>query len=234
MTFLTDKLRQAPIVRNSPLKKLYWPVKSLLRTVGLTAPVSPTESGVTSYRRRSAWGFDPVSCPCDRQFVEYLQQRDITDQSVFHFGTGTHHIVGCENQKLAQPNQILAITASHPEHEAYVKLALQSRGIEKYYKVLFNDIYTLDARNLPSFDVVSLFHLCEFYLPEEAAFVNHDDRSLLALFLEKLNPNGILILYDRSNNWPEAKLLIEELESSNLVERVETYQNLWVYRRKTA
>jgi hypothetical protein len=55
---------------------------------------------------------------------------------------------------------------------------------------------------------------------------------LLALFLEKLNPNGILILYDRSNNWPEAKLLIEELELRNIVEQVEIYQNLWVYRRK--
>jgi SAM-dependent methyltransferase len=229
MVSLTEKIKQTPIVRYFPFKNLYWKAKKM---AGFARPVTPSEAGMTSYRRRSSWGFDPEACPCDRQFVEYLQHRGITDRSIFHFGTGSHHLVGCENQTLAKPNQIFGITASYPEHEAYAELVLRSRGIEKNYKVLYSDIYTLDARNLPGFDVVTLFHLCEFYMPDQAAFVNHDDRSLLALFVEKLNPDGVIVFYDRSNNWPEAKPLIEELELQNLVKLVEVYQNLRVYRRK--
>jgi hypothetical protein len=234
MTSLNQKLRQSPIVRHPLLKRIYWQTQRLLRKVGLSAPLSPTDAGVVWYRQRSAWKLDRKSCPCDCQLVEYLQQANIHDQHVFHFGTGSHHIVGCENHQLAQPNQIMAITASHPEHTAYVKLVLQERGIDKHYKVLFGDIYTLDTRNLPMFDVISLFHLCEFHLPDQAAFVHHDDRSLLDLFLEKLNPNGKVIFYDRSNNWPEAKLLIEALEARHEIVPVETYKNLRIYRRTTA
>lgn len=234
MTPLYQKLRQNPIVRHPLLKNIYWQTQGLLRKVGLSAPVSPTDAGVVRYRQRSDWKLDRKSCPCDCQLVEYLQQANIQNQHIFHFGTGSHHIVGRENQQLAQPNQIMAITASHPEHTAYVKLVLQERGIDKHYKVLFADIYTLDARNLPTFDVISLFHLCEFYLPDQAAFLHHDDRSLLALLITKLNPDGKVIFYDRSNNWPEAQLLIEALVAQQEIVPVETYKNLRIYRRATA
>ncbi len=84
------------------------------------------------------------------------------------------------------------------------------------------------------FDVISLFHLCEFHLPDQAAFVHHDDRSLLDLFIAKLNPNGKVIFYDRSNSWPAAQLLIEALEVRQVMLPVETYKNLRIYRRTTA
>jgi SAM-dependent methyltransferase len=231
MTSLHQKLRQNPIVRSPFLKTLYWQAQGLLRQVGLSAPVTPADAGVAWYRQRSAWKLDRQSCPCDCQFVEYLQQAPIQNQHIFHFGTGSHHLVGRENQQLAHPNQIMAITASYPEHTAYVKLVLQERGMDKHYKVLFGDIYTLDARNLPMFDVISLFHLCEFYLPDQAAFVHHDDRSLLDLFVAKLNPGGQVIFYDRSNDWPQAKLLIDALEARQVIVPVETYKNLRIYRR---
>jgi hypothetical protein len=234
MDSLKQTLRQSSIVRHPLLKNIYWPTKMLLRKVGVSAPVSPMDAGVVHYRQRSAWKLDQKSCPCDCQFVEYLQQANIHNQHIFHFGTGSHHIVGRENHRLAQPNQIMAITASHPEHTAYVKLVLQERGIDKHYKVLFGDIYTLDARNLPMFDVISLFHLCEFYLPDQAAFVHHDDRSLLALLIAKLNPDGKIIFYDRSNDWPKAKLLIDAFAAQQEIIPVETYKNLRIYRRTTA
>jgi SAM-dependent methyltransferase len=234
MSSLTAKFRQSAIVRNSPLKPIYGKAKGLFRRIGLMAPVAVTDAGVKAYRRRSAWALDLSDCPCDVQLVEYLQRFNVSDRSIFHFGTGSHHLVGRENQQLPQPNQILAITASHPEHEAYVKLVLQEREIERNYKVLFSDIYTLDARNLPNFDVVTLFHLCEFYLPDQAVFLRHDDRSLLAMFVEKLNSGGIVILYDRSNDWPKAQLLIQALIASQVIEPVDTYKNLRIYRRQTA
>ncbi len=234
MTSLNQNLRQTPIGRAPLLKYIYRQAQGLLRKVGVSAPVSPNDAGVVWYRQRSGWKLDRQSCPCDCQLVEYLQQAKIQNQHIFHFGTGSHHIVGRANHQLAQPNQIMAITASHPEHTAYVKLVLQERGMDKHYKVLFGDIYTLDARNLPMFDVISLFHLCEFYLPDQAEFVHHDDRSLLDLFIAKLNPGGKVIFYDRSNDWPAAKLLIEALEARHEIVPVETYQNLRIYRRTTA
>jgi hypothetical protein len=234
MTSLPQKLRPSSIIRHPLLKTIYWQAQGLLRKIGVSAPVSPNDAGVVWYRQRSAWPLDRQSCPCDCQLVEYLQQTQIQNQHIFHFGTGSHHLVGRENQQLAQPNQIMAITASHPEHTAYVKLVLQARGMDRYYKVLFGDIYTLDARNLPMFDVISLFHLCEFYLPEQAAFVHHDDRSLLDLFVAKLNPGGKIIFYDRSNDWPKAKLLIDALAAQQAIIPVETYKNLRIYRRTTA
>jgi hypothetical protein len=234
MNSLKQTLRQSSIARSRFLKDIYWKMLGLFRQVGLVAPASPTEAGLVSYRRRSSWELDPKSCPCDLQLVEYLRQKNIGDQSIFHFGTGVHHLLGRENLTLAKPNQIFGITASHPEHEAYVKLVLQERGFDQYYKVLFCDIYALTARNLPNFDIITLFHLCEFYMPSQAPFVHHDDRSLLDLFLQKLNPNGRIIFYDRSNNWHDAKLLVQAAEARGDIEPIDTYQNLLIYRRKNS
>jgi hypothetical protein len=67
------------------------------------------------------------------------------------------------------------------------------------YKAMFLDIYTLDARGLPEFDVVSLFHLCEFHDPVRSAYAPLDDRKLLTLFLGRLKPQGRIVFYLGSN-----------------------------------
>jgi hypothetical protein len=133
MTSLRQELRLRSIVRHPLLKTIYWQIQGILRKVGVNAPISPNDAGLVRYRQRSAWQLDRQSCPCDCQFNEYLQQTNIRNQHIFHFGTGSHHIVGRENHQLAQPNQIMAITASHPEHTAYVKLVLQERGFDQHY-----------------------------------------------------------------------------------------------------
>jgi SAM-dependent methyltransferase len=231
MQSIKQTIRHSPIARNKLAKTAYWKSVALLRRTGIMAPVSPLEAGLVAYRQTSAWDLDLKSCPCDLQLVEYLRDRQIEDQSIFHFGTGIHHIVGLENQKLTAPNEIIGITASHPEHESYVKLVLQNRGFERYYKVLFCDIYALSDRSLPNFDIVSLFHLCEFYLSDQAAFSHHDDASLLNMFLQKLRPNGCIIFYDKSNDWPQTQTIIEAAVSSGKIKLREIYKNLRIYER---
>jgi hypothetical protein len=146
-----------------------------------------------------AWPLRVDLCPCDTDFLAWLKARRIAGKSVFHFGTGAHHIVGVENAKLKRPNQVLGVTASRGEYDAYVDLVTANPSVAISYKAMFLDIYTLDARGLPDFDVVTLFHLCEFHDPVRSAYAPLDDRKLVDLFLGKLRAQGRLCFYLGSN-----------------------------------
>lgn len=108
------------------------------------------------------WYLDAESCPCDVHFVEWLRAESVKGKTIFHFGTGGHHHVGLTNFADGTPNSILGITASPQEFDAFEKLAIEHAQLSRNYQVLFGDIYLLNARLLPRFDIVSLFHLCEF------------------------------------------------------------------------
>lgn len=147
----------------------------------------------------AAWPLLPDECPCDVHFVEWLRSRGVEGRAIFHFGTGEHHLVGIENAKLAQPNQILGITASRQEYDRYIDLIVGAPALANSYKAMFADIYTLDARILPPFDVVTLFHLCEFYDPQRSAYARFDDAGLLAMFADTLRKDGRICFYLGSN-----------------------------------
>ena len=109
-----------------------------------------------------SWPLRPESCPCDVHFCEYLEQRGIRGKSIFHFGTGGHHVVGMRNHERAWANEILGLTVATREHASYVRRVIRDPALAVHYKVLFGDIYGLSAALLPAFDLVSMFHLCEF------------------------------------------------------------------------
>jgi hypothetical protein len=223
------------------------PIKSMLRPVfarhpalleflyanGLIKrPDLPQAVGMPYYQLTSSWGLLPDTCPCDIQFCEYLQQADIRGKSIFHFGTGSHHLIGLENQKFDRPNEIMGITASLPEHQTYVQAVMKDAALAKYYKVLFADIYTLTASHLPSFDIVNLFHLCEFYLPDNAALVHHTDVSLLQLFVDKLPPDGRILFYCGSRAWSEqAQAIVAAFEAAGKIQRVGEFKSLLIYAK---
>lgn len=147
----------------------------------------------------TAWPLRVDLCPCDTLFVDWLRQRGIGGRTVFHFGTGAHHVVGVDNATFKRPNRILGVTASAGEYDSYIEKVTADPALAVSYKVLFADIYTLDARLLPVFDVVSLFHLCEFHDPVRSAYAPLDDRRLLLLFLEQLASRGRILFYLGSN-----------------------------------
>jgi hypothetical protein len=193
---------------------------------------APQLLGLEFYQKKASWPLRPEVCPCDLELVDYLKDNEIEGKTVFHFGTGTHHIVGTENQKLSNPNQVIGITACTPEHQAYMDLALSDRQLYKNYTVICKDIYTLTDNMLPQFDVVSLFHLAEFHFVEEAPFVHHDDTSLIEMFLRKLNDGGRLLFYRGSFAWDRAYPVLQNLEQQNKIEKVEEYKHLLVYNKK--
>lgn len=111
----------------------------------------------------NSWPLTLSNSPCDLHFIEWLRETQLTGKLIFHFGTGEHHLVGKDNHERGNPNEIVAITASKKEHNAYIDFIVDNPAAANHYKVFFGDIYTLSAAILPAFDVITLFHLCEYY-----------------------------------------------------------------------
>jgi hypothetical protein len=176
-----------------------------------------------------SWPLRPTVCPCDIHFCEFLAQRNIRRQAIFHLGTGGHHVVGLHNQGAGLANEILGLTLSPREHASYVKRVVDDPALGKHYKVLFADIHSLSAGGLPDFDIVTLFHLCEL------ADANHGGRRLtdaqvLGLFCSKLRPDGLMLIYPGSFGYSQAAPLIEQAVAAGRLSFDQEYQSLLVYR----
>jgi len=175
------------------------------------------------------WPLIPDECPCDIHFCDYLETRAIRRRSIFHFGTGLHHVVGLRNRDATWENEILAITASPREHASYVRKAVGDAALGRHYKVLFADIYNLGATSLASFDVVTLFHLCEF-TPRGTPETRLDDAGVLDLLLSKLTESGCVIFYEGSYGFERTASLIEKAVAHGRISFAERYESLLVYR----
>lgn len=178
------------------------------------------------------WPLDVEACPCDVHFVEYLRRQGTRGKAIFHFGTGKHHIVGrsCSEPELA--HEVLGVTLSRKEYEAYIELVIQEPRIGESYKVLFADVYTLTPLLLPRFDLVTLFHHGEF-LAERRADAPLDDRTLVDLFLAKLEPGGKILFYRGSTGFERTHALLDELVAQGRIVPADEYESLVLYARKT-
>ena len=176
-----------------------------------------------------SWPLRPGKCPCDVDFCEYLRERNVGGKSVFHFGTGGHHIVGLENDNAPVPNEIFALTLSPNEHAAYVRRIIRKPALGKHYKVLFGDLYSLSAESLPAFDIVTLFHLCEFSAASETG-QRLNDPEVLRLFRSKLTPQGVMLFYPGSYGFARLAPLLEQEVAAGRLSLVEKYKSLVVYR----
>lgn len=176
-----------------------------------------------------SWPLVPEICPCDLDFCDYLKDRNVRGRSIFHFGTGGHHVVGLRNLSDGLDNDILAITASPTEHAQYVKEVIRNPRLGSRYKVLFADLYNLRAAALPTFDVVTLFHLCEYAEPASSRRVL-DDAGVLTLFLARSAPNARLLFYRRSSASALAGRLVERAIADRHISPEEEYKTLRVFR----
>lgn len=189
------------------------------------------EDGVKLNYYKDTWALDVSECPCDVHFVDYLRSRGIRGKSVFHFGTGSHHVVAVENVRSRRPNHILGVTASKKEYESYIDLVVGQPMLANTYKAMFVDIYTLEPRLLPVFDVVSLFHLGEFHDPVRQKYAPLDDRKLLALMVSRTRPGGRLCFYRGSNGWRKSEPIVESFLKRGTLTRPETYKSLLICRK---
>jgi hypothetical protein len=180
------------------------------------------------------WDLHTDICPCDVHFNEWVEAKKITGKTIYHFGTGTHHVVGLRQSELG--NTVLAITASKEEYDSYVTLVAENSLVAKSYLAYFGDIYLSNPALLPDFDVVTLFHLCEFAQPNTASaeYGGTDDRGLLDLMTKQTRPGGHILLYRDSNGREATKTILPGWEKQQLVERVDDFKTLMVYRKKAS
>lgn len=183
------------------------------------------------------WDLRPQECPCDVDFVAWLDDNGVRDAAIYHFGTGGHHHVGIECAKPERRNAVLGITAAPQEHETYLKLALARPEVIRHYNVVFGDIYLLNAKLLPVFDAVTLFHLCEFRGEKNDAYGALTDLEVANLLTDKTRPGGHILFFPGSYafDWEgptSAKKVIAEWECGRDVERVGAYKSILVYRKR--
>ena len=182
-----------------------------------------------NYYRRS-WPLDEAHCPCDVHFVSYLREFGIGGKTIFHFGTGQHHLVGVKNHELDHRNHILGVTASRFEHETYVRLIIDDPTLADLQGPLC-DIYTLTPQLLPRFDVVTLFHLYEYYSTQNRSYTDATDASVLRMFLDLLSPGGEVLVYRRSAAFDETRKLIDALTDAGEIVKRADFESLSSYGR---
>jgi hypothetical protein len=183
------------------------------------------------------WDLREKECPCDVHFIEWLDKNRITDAAIYHFGTGGHHHVGIECASETRRNTVLGITAAPQEHEKYVELAITRPDVLRYYNAVFGDIYLINEKLLPTFDVVTLFHLCEFRGEKNDAYNALTDLEVTNLLTDKTHPGGHILFFTSSFafDWDgpmSAKKVIAKWEKERDVERVGEFKSLLVYRKR--
>ncbi|HEX2283059.1 MAG TPA: hypothetical protein VHG52_14970 [Thermomicrobiales bacterium] len=180
------------------------------------------------------WSLDEVQCPCDLHFVEYLQEREVRGATIFHFGTGNHHIVGLKGAEKDVNNAVLGITASPQEYDDYVELLIKNPRLGHTYKAYFGDIYQLDARLLPQFDYVSLFHVGEFRTPDNDVYGALTDLEMTLLLADRVKPGGEILFYKQSFAYDKALAVAEELVKQRPFDQAPAYKSLTIYRKRTS
>jgi hypothetical protein len=177
------------------------------------------------------WDLHEDVCPCDVHFNAWCEANGVTGKTIYHFGTGTHHVVGRRQAELG--NAVLAITASKEEYDAYILLAAENARVARSYLVYFGDIYLSDARLIPDLDVVTMFHLCEFAQPNTASeeYGGLTDRTLLDLFTRKTRAGGHILFYRDSNGRGATQPMLPAWAKEHSLERLDDYRTLQVYRK---
>jgi hypothetical protein len=178
------------------------------------------------------WSLDETQCPCDVHFLEYLKQRQVRDAAIFHFGTGNHHIVGLKAAEDGANNAVLSITASPQEYDDYVELLIKNPRLGHTYKAYFGDIYQLDARLLPEFDYVTLFHVGEFRTPDNDRYGALTDLQMTLVLADKVKPGGEILFYSGSYAYDKAEAVAAELVKIRPFVPVAGYKALKVYKKR--
>jgi hypothetical protein len=168
---------------------------------------------------------------CDIHLIEWLDEKRITDAAIYHFGTGGHHYVGIECAKPERRSSVLGITASPQEYQNYVRLVTGRPEVLRYYNAVFGDIYLLNEKLLSTFDLVTLFHICEFRGPQTDAYGGLTDLAVTNLLTDKTRPGGYILFYTSSFAFAKAKTVIAQWEKERPVERVGEYKSVLVYRK---
>jgi hypothetical protein len=178
---------------------------------------------------KDPWPLDEAQCPCDVHFIEFLRHSGLKNQRIFHFGTGDHHHVGREASTLG--HNVLGITATEHEYASYMRLVVENPDLGRHYKVIFSDIYQTNLSLLPRFDIVTLFHLCEFWSAHNAPFSSLDDGGVLHGLAGLVEPGGLIAFYTGSFAYDAAARLLENFGQKAGFEELDPVKTLRIFQR---
>ena len=178
-----------------------------------------------------SWDLRLAECPCDMHFLEWLEEKKIKDQSIFHFGTGSHHIVGLKTAEDGSNNAVLGITASPAEYDAYVMMLIEKPRLGFTYKAYFGDIYQLDRRLLPMFDIVTLFHVGEFRSEKNDAYGALTDLEMTRVLADRLKPGGQMLFYSGSYAFDVAERTFGALVKAKVLSPAGVYKTLPIFTK---
>jgi hypothetical protein len=179
------------------------------------------------------WDLDAAQCPCDIHFNEWVDAERLTNKTIYHFGTGTHHVIGIRQATNGSNNVVFGITASPEEYNTYIQLVTERPQIAKSYLCYFGDIYLTNPRLLPAFDIVALFHLGEF-IDESTTSPEYgglSDLGLTRALLGNTRPGGNMLIYSESFAHDRAEAVAAELEAAKEIAFVGKFAKLLVYRK---
>jgi hypothetical protein len=181
------------------------------------------------------WDLDEAQCPCDIHFNQWIEANRISGKTIFHFGTGTHHIVGIRQADNGLNNEVIGITASVVEYEAYIKLVNERPQLMKSYLAYFGDIYLASERLLPDIDIATMFHAGEYIGANTTSpeYGGVDDLGVARILIGRMRPGGHLLFYTGSFAFDKADALVSVLEREGKLERAGTFKSLLVCRKIT-
>ena len=177
------------------------------------------------------WYLDEAQCPCDVHFTQWIDDQKLSGTTIFHFGTGGHHHLGLHNLERGEPNTVLGITASPPEFQRFIELAIKHPRLSRAYQVWFGDIYLLNPSLLPELDVATLFHTGEFRGGSQDAYGALTDRQVADVSLGRLRTGGWIQFYTGSFAYDKAAAIAQDLVAEGKLEPAGAYKSLVLYRK---
>lgn len=177
------------------------------------------------------WDLRVKECPCDVHFCEWLEENNVTGKAIFHFGTGGHHILGLHNVEKGLKNAILGITASPGEIRTYETMIVENPELGWGYKAYFGDIYQLDKRLLPMFDIVTLFHVGEFRGPENDSYGALTDYEMVKLLAGQTRPGGTMAFYAGSFAYDKGRIEHDRMVAEGYLTLKGQYKTLPLFER---
>lgn len=167
------------------------------------------------------WPWNPEICPADQQAIEFIKNQ-VGDSkcAILHMGTGGHHQLGLQLQ--SRSLHTVGITLSPKEFEEYIKLIQARPELQRHYTCLFGDLHNLNFDAFRTFDIVTLFHLCEID-------TGADITQTLKRIMWNIFEDSLVLGYRKSAN---ARQAIAYLET--FFEKAGEYKDLDIYCVKSA
>ena len=122
----------------------------------------------------------------------------------------------------------------HPPHAVRVSPLdqIEQAAVDRHRLPGVGQEHQLDARLLPQFDYVSLFHVGEFRTPDNDSYGALTDLEMTLIMADKLNPGGEVLFYTGSFAFDKAQGVAQELVKLRAFTPAPDYKTLKIFKKQ--